>query len=237
MPLQPASQKNQDCTRLPQLEAHKTRWVLFPARAKKTVAAPGRDKFRAASQEAANQSFARRAVIFQQEREMEKSPVEILGEILDEVEGLRRTDARSHLPGHLIREAKSALEYGGPSHGPGPQLHSVDALVGRTVSHVFDSDLKRAQMLIICTDGAFVALDTGQDGDECWVTTDNGGWGKKSGVADYLNPAELVEVGLMTKEQQKHLEREQKEEKLKAMVKRHEAQVEAVKRELSELSR
>ena len=36
------------------LEAHKTRWVLFPARAKKTVAAPGRDKFRAASREAAN---------------------------------------------------------------------------------------------------------------------------------------------------------------------------------------
>lgn len=29
------------------LEAHKTRWVLSPARAKKTVATPGRDKFRA----------------------------------------------------------------------------------------------------------------------------------------------------------------------------------------------
>ena len=168
---------------------------------------------------------------------MEKSPVEILGEILDEVEGLRRTDARSHLPERLMREAKAALEADGKGLGSGPQLHSVDALVGRTVSHVFDGDLKRAQMLFICTDGAFVALDTEQDGDEYFVTTDGGGWGKKSGVADYLKPAELVEIGLMTKEQHRLLEREQKEEKLKAMVKRHEAQVEAVKRELSELSR
>ena len=50
------------------LEAHKTRWVLFPARAKKTVAAPGRDKFRAASREAANQRrFAEAVLIFNKE--------------------------------------------------------------------------------------------------------------------------------------------------------------------------
>ena len=168
---------------------------------------------------------------------MEKSPIEILGEILDEVEGLRRTDARSYLPERLIREAKAALEADGKGLGSGPQLNSVEALVGRTVSHVFDGDLKRAQMLIICTDGAFVALDTEQDGDEHFVTTDGSGWVKKNGVADYLNPAELVEIGLMTKEQQKQLDREKKEQELKAMMKRHEAQVEAAKRELSELSR
>ena len=168
---------------------------------------------------------------------MEKSPVEILGEILDEVEGLRRTDARSYLPERLIREAKAALEAGGLGLGSGPQLNSADELVGRTVSHVFDGCLKSAQMLIICTDGAFVALDTEQDGDEHFVTDDSGGWGKTNGAADYLEPAGLVEIGLMTKGQQKQLEREQKEAKLKAMMKRHEAQVEAAKRELSELSR
>lgn len=168
---------------------------------------------------------------------MEKSPIEILGEILDEVEGLRRIDARSHLPERLMREARAALEADGKGLGSGSQLNSVEALVGRTVSHVFDGDLKRAQMLIVCTDGAFVALDTEQDGDEHFVTTYGGGWGWKNGVADYLRPAELVEIGLMTKEQHRLLEREQKEEKLKAMVKLHEARVEAVKRELSELSR
>ena len=52
---------------------------------------------------------------------MEKSPIEILGEILDEVEGLRRTDARSHLPERLMREAKAALESDGKGLGSGPQ--------------------------------------------------------------------------------------------------------------------
>lgn len=168
---------------------------------------------------------------------MQKSPVEILGEILDEVEGLRRTDARSHLPERLMREAKAALEACGSGLGSGLQLNSVEALVGRTVSHVFDGDLKRAQMLIICTDGAFVVLDTEQDGDEHFVTTDPVGWGRTREIGDYLEPAGLVEVGLMTKEQQKQLEREQKEKKLKAMMKLHEAQVEAARRELAELAR
>ena len=167
---------------------------------------------------------------------MEKSPVEILGEILDEVEGLRRTDARSHLPDRLVREAKAVLEAGNPGLSSGMHLDSVDSLVGRTVSHVFDGGLKRAQILIICTDGAFVALHTEQDGDEHFVSADTGRW-INGGVADYLAPAELVEIGLMTKEQQKQLEREQKEKELEGMVKRHEAQVESVKRELEKLSR
>lgn len=172
---------------------------------------------------------------------MEKSPAEVLGAIIDEVEGLRRTDTRSHLPESLLREAKMSLEtlIGGFGSGSqsGSQLSDIHGLVGRTVSHVFDCDLKRAQIVIVCTDGAYLALDTELDGDDTYVSVDSRGfYGKnEGGIAAYLKPADLVEVGLMTRAERQQVERTEQEAKLKAMLKHNEEQAEIARKELAKL--
>jgi hypothetical protein len=155
---------------------------------------------------------------------MEKSPAEVLGAIIDEVEGLRRTDARSFLPESLLREAKMALEDSMGDIGTSSQLSDIHGLVGRTVSHVFDCYLKRADVVIVCTDGAYLALDTEQDGEGHYVGVDSYGFYSRntSGIAAYLQPAALVEVGLMTKAEQERIEREEKAEKLRAQLRRNE---------------
>lgn len=168
---------------------------------------------------------------------MEKSPAEVLGAIIDEVEGLRRTDTRSHLPESLLREARMSLETSIGGFGSGSQMSDIHGLVGRTVSHVFDCDLKRAQIVIVCTDGAYLALDTELDGDDTYVSVDSRGfYGKnEGGIAAYLKPADLVEVGLMTKAEQQQVERTEQEAKLKAMLKRNEEQAEIARQELAKL--
>lgn len=168
---------------------------------------------------------------------MEKSPADVLGAIIDEVEGLRRTDTRSHLPESLLREARMSLEHHIGGFGSGSQLSEIHGLVGRTVSHVFDCDLKRAQIVIVCTDGAYLALDTELDGDDTYVSVDSRGfYGKNEcGIAAYLKPADLVEVGLMTKAEQQQVERTEQEAKLKAMLKRNEEQAEIARKELAKL--
>lgn len=168
---------------------------------------------------------------------MKKSPAEVLCAIIDEVEGLRRTDSRSHLPESLLREARMALEECVGGFGSGSQLSEIHGLVGRTVSRVFDCDLKRAQVVIVCTDGAYLALDTELDGDDTYVSVDSRGFYGKSeeGIASYLRPADLVEVGLMTKAEQQQVERKEQEEKLKAMLKRNEEQAQIARQELARL--
>jgi len=168
---------------------------------------------------------------------MEKSPAEVLGAIIDEVEGLRRTDTRSHLPEGLLREARMSLEASIGGFGSGSQMSDIHGLVGRTVSHVFDCDLKRAQIVIVCTDGAYLALDTELDGDDTYVSVDSRGfYGKnEGGIAAYLKPADLVEVGLMTKAEQQQVERTEQEAKLKTMLKRNEEQAEIARQELAKL--
>lgn len=168
---------------------------------------------------------------------MERSPAEVLGAILDEVEGLRRTDARSHLPESLLREAKMALEVGANGLSSG-QLNSIDGLVDRTVSHVFEGDLKRAQVVIVCTDGSFLALDSERDGDDAYINVDSRGFYAPTvnGLTSYLRPPDLVEVGLMTKADQQKAEQEEKTEKLRSLLKRHEEQAEFAKRELAKLT-
>ena len=61
---------------------------------------------------------------------MARSPIELLGAVLDEVEGIRQTDKRSHLPKMLMLELKDALQPAGSVNGCGAQLRDVDGLVG-----------------------------------------------------------------------------------------------------------
>ncbi|KLR57303.1 hypothetical protein [Diaphorobacter sp. J5-51] len=166
---------------------------------------------------------------------MNRSPIEILGAILDEVEGLRRTDAQSHLPEALIREARTVFDVGASAtESNGVQLQYADGLEGRTVSHVFSSDLRMASIVIVCTDGAFLALDV-EDDDGGSVCV-HGGAMRGRTLADYLKPAELVAVGLMTEAERQRMERQQKTERLKASLARYETQIEATKREIAALA-
>lgn len=172
---------------------------------------------------------------------MEKSPMDVLGAILDEVDGLRRTDARSHLPEFLLREARAALEasLGATANGRGSQLHELAGLVGRTVTHVFEGDLKRAQAVITCSDGSFIALETERDGDGSYIVVDGPRtWGPPSnGLADYLWPRDLVDAGLMTKEEQQRLDREAIEAQLAALKERTEAQMARLRADLADLEK
>jgi len=68
---------------------------------------------------------------------MARSPIELLGAVLDEVEGIRQTDKRSHLPKMLMLELKDALQPAGSVNGCGAQLRDVGGLVGETIAQVF----------------------------------------------------------------------------------------------------
>ena len=170
----------------------------------------------------------------------ERGPIEILGAIIDEVEGLRRTDARSHLPDSLMREARAALEVHTVVGKPGgAQLSSIDGLVGRTVSHVFDSDLRRAQVVILCADGSFLALESQRDADESYISVDTlRTWGPPSrGLADYLNPADLVAAGLMTEAEATQIEKEAKKAEIDAAKARAETQINRLRAEVEQLEK
>lgn len=168
----------------------------------------------------------------------ERSPVEILGAILDEVEGYRRTDSKSYLPVALIQEARAVFDIP-PSSGLGASnsaspLTDVGDLEGRTISHVFDSNLKRGEILIACSDGAFLALQAEPDGEESYITTCGAYSGKC--LADYLHPADLVIMGVMTKEQAKAAEHEAAVKKARANAERLELQATAARRALEKIS-
>lgn len=130
---------------------------------------------------------------------MNRSPVQLLGDILDEIEGLRRTDSRSFLPLNLLKEIREALAMPGRSSsggalGPMP----LNGLVGETIDHVFESGLIHGEALILCTSGAFVALKFEGDEEDGYLASLEG----RGGLDAYLKPQMLVSIGLMSREQQ-----------------------------------
>lgn len=148
-----------------------------------------------------------------------RSPIELLGAILDEVEGLKRTDARSFLPTALVMEARLALEETGMAAiKKSKRLSCVDDLQGRTVEHVFDGDLKRGDLVILCSDGAFLPLEGSHDGDDI-VYISAIGWGGHD-LKEYLCPADLVAAGLMTLEEKREAERAEEVEKARKRLER-----------------
>lgn len=148
-----------------------------------------------------------------------RSPIELLGAILDEVEGLRRTDARSFLPAALIMEARLALEDVGLSAIPNSKrLSYVEDLQGRTVEHVFDGDLKHGDLVILCSDGAFLSLEANHDGeDDAFIAVT---WHRSNDLKEYLRPADLLEAGLMTLEEKREAERAEDVEKARKRLER-----------------
>lgn len=148
-----------------------------------------------------------------------RSPIELLGAILDEVEGLRRTDARSFLPTALIAEARLALEDRETTASPNSKrLADVEDLQGRTVEHVFDGDLKYGDLLILCSDGAFLSLEANHDGDDdAFISVT---WNRSNDIKEYLRPADLLTAGLMTMEQKREAERAEEVEKARQRLER-----------------
>lgn len=150
-----------------------------------------------------------------------RSPIELLGAILDEVEGLRRTDARSFLPTALIAEARLALEDAGVGMTASPnskRLAYVEDLQGRTVEHIFDGDLKYGDLLILCSDGAFLSLEANHDGDDdAFIAVT---WNRSSDLKEYLRPADLLTAGLITMEQKREAERAEEVEKARQRLER-----------------
>ena len=148
-----------------------------------------------------------------------RSPIELLGAILDEVEGLRRTDARSFLPTALIMEARLALEdVGVASTQKSKRLSYVEDLQGRTVEHVFDGDLKHGDLVILCSDGAFLSLEANHDGeDDAFIAVT---WHRSNDLKEYLRPADLLEAGLMTLEEKREAERAEEVEKARKRLER-----------------
>ena len=141
-----------------------------------------------------------------------RSPIELLGAILDEVEGLRRTDTRSFLPAALITEARLALDEGGVEDArKSKKLGCVEDLVGRTIDHVFDGNLKRGDLVILCSDGAFLPLEANHDGDDTAYISVIGFGGHD--LKEYLRPAGLLEAGLMTLKEKREAERAEEVEK------------------------
>lgn len=148
-----------------------------------------------------------------------RSPIELLGAILDEVEGLRRTDARSFLPTALIAEARLALEGGEATASPNSKrLADVEDLQGRTVEHVFDGDLKHGDLLILCSDGAFLSLKANHGGDDhAFISVT---WNRSNDIKEYLRPADLLTAGLMTLEEKREAERAEEVENARKRLER-----------------
>lgn len=148
-----------------------------------------------------------------------RSPIELLGAILDEVEGLRRTDARSFLPDALIMEARLALgETGVGVARKFKRLANIEDLPGRTVEHVFDSDLKHGDLLILCSDGAFLVLEANHNGeDDAFIAT---AWHRSNDIKEYLGPSSQVEAGLMTLTEKREAEKAAEIEKARKRLER-----------------
>ena len=136
----------------------------------------------------------------------ERSPVELLGAILDEVEGLRRIDPKSHLPKALLREAREVI---GGVCGARQLLSDTGDLVGRTIDHVFTSGLLRGDALFLCSDGSYLVLAIDGTGDDAGIGVRSNAYTDK-GIAEFLSRSDLCEIGLMSQAQR--LEEECQEE-------------------------
>ena len=148
-----------------------------------------------------------------------RSPIELLGAILDEVEGLRRTDVRSFLPAALIMEARLVLGGTGVEVArKSKRLACIEDLQGHTVEHVFDSGLKHGDLVILCSDGSFLALDASHDGeDDAFITVT---WHRSNDIKEYLLPSSQVEVGLMTLAEKREAERKDEIERARKLLER-----------------
>lgn len=150
-----------------------------------------------------------------------RSPITLLGAIVDEVEGLRRVDPKSHLPNMLMIELRACLDQGGMSGASNTtvMLSDIEDLAGRTVSKVFDGGLDRGDIAILCSDGSFVVLQAEGDDEDPYITTLR----NLGSIDNHLSPRQRHEAGLMSLEQMKEAERE----KQIAMARRALAQAEA----------
>jgi hypothetical protein len=165
---------------------------------------------------------------------MTRSPIELLGAILDEIEGLKRTDSRIFLPPLLVLEMRSAIN-GGSETGEASnsqRLTSVHDLEGRTIANVFDCGLRIAQLLLLCTDGSFLALETEGFGDDTDIVTSHY---RKNSIEDYLSLDNMVEAGLMTLSQKQRMEKEEAEKKAQEKLYKAKAAILAATAELEKL--
>lgn len=133
-----------------------------------------------------------------------RSPIQLIGDILDEVEGLRRTDFRSFLPERLLSQMRETIEPDVTTSGASGPV-DLTSLVGDTIDHVFESGVTRGEVLILCASGAFCVLEVGDPGDDSYISSMRG----FGGIKDHLSPRELESVGLITR-----AEREEADKKL-----------------------
>lgn len=138
----------------------------------------------------------------------DRSPIEVLGAIIDEVDGLRKTDAKSHLPNALMREARALLDTTSPTSAIGSKLSGTYELAGRTIDYVFDCGIKRCDLLIVCSDGGFIALRSDGSDEDAGISTCYSFNGKPESLADYLEPDGLEECGLITSTQCEYMKAE-----------------------------
>lgn len=147
------------------------------------------------------------------------SPIRAIEAVLDEVEGLRRTDAASHLPAWMVQRLRELVLTGNPSAqvqvSGGNYLTDLTGLVGRTVSHVWDTGLVRGEAVILCSDGAYLALDIEDGGEDAYLTTCSH-YGSDKGLAAFLGVRELREAGLLDAQAMAKIEREEAERRLAA---------------------
>lgn len=166
---------------------------------------------------------------------MARSPIELLGAVLDEVEGIRQTDKRSHLPKMLMLELKDALQPAGSVNGCGAQLRDVDGLVGETIAQVFDCGLRNGDLVIVCESGAFIALEAEADGDDASISVCDRFNGDK-GLLTYLRPSDMVTAGVMTQEAAREAERQEQIEAARKQLARAQATVNAAQAQLDRLN-
>jgi hypothetical protein len=144
------------------------------------------------------------------------TPIRLLEAIVDEVEGLRRTDARSFLPEPLLRRARDVLtpHTAAPGAG-GAQLRSPDDLVGHTIAHVFDGSLKHGDLVLVTADGSFLALRAEGDDEEASIETCSSGYGPTARtLASFVYPGDLKRAGLLSESECRQIERQETEQKL-----------------------
>lgn len=137
----------------------------------------------------------------------DRSPIQLLCDILDEVEGLRRTDARSYLPLPLMLKIHDAVDgMSGPMRASSTGIHDICDLEGQTIAHVFES-LSYGDTALVCTDGSFIILQAEADGVDAYIRTVHS-QGKT--LAEYVKRSDLVRAGMMAKVEADRLDREEK---------------------------
>lgn len=151
----------------------------------------------------------------------ERKPVEILGAILDEVEGLRRTDPCSHLPMLLLREARDAVN-AATSHDlkdESGRIQYLEDIEGLTIVRAFgNSETQDGCGLIFqFENGRFLALSAADDdGEDVPVEVDGSRHARS--LADYLSDRAQEEAGLTTRAEREAKEREKRKEGLRGLI-------------------